>query len=347
MRHTLARALWLALCLAPVVPAAAQLTTQQDAGLKAREKALIALVISSVEAIRRIENGPCLCGAATHQECKTKEVCEPQERAMVQAHRAHAEQARAELEGIRAVRGLMSRSAVTRIVSYSPPRAVVESLKGRGVGGIDWTVQTLAAARGPVNLDCYGVSVARMPSLDGRVLNSAELLSYVRLNLNRLLDPHVGEMRPYEDRDAEKWKSDDPLSAVMSWKMKLARINLEDGSVVTSEQAPDHWIFSTVWTTGDGWHPVSGQREFGFTAGEGEKNPNVVFYTRAADRTTTLMDRALSGQVFDGGHRLWLSYQQGLARFVNEHGGAAVILPAISERHDWEQVRHEYYRPGE
>jgi hypothetical protein len=54
----------------------------------------------------------------------------------------------------------------------------------------------------------------------------------------------------------------------------------------------------------------------------------------------------LVNKVFDGGHRLWLSFQRKVAEFVNKNGGTATVRPAVSERYDWRQVVAKYYSPS-
>jgi len=130
--------------------------------------------------------------------------------------------------------------------------------------------------------------------------------------------------------------------AVVSIDMFSSGINVDDGSVVLAEAAPDHWLFSTLWTPDDGGHPVSGNRQFGFVpASAGE----FIFYTRGADRTTSQLDNALAATVFGAAHRLWLSFQRRLAAFVNSNGGSAGIEVPVSNRYDWPTVQGTYHRP--
>ena len=89
-------------------------------------------------------------------------------------------------------------------------------------------------------------------------------------------------------------------------------------AVVLSEVSTDHWIFSTIWTPEDGGHPVSGNREFGFAPSSAEE---VIFYTRGADRTTSVADSLGEATVFGAAHQLWLSFQRRLAAYVNSNGG--------------------------
>jgi hypothetical protein len=130
---------------------------------------------------------------------------------------------------------------------------------------------------------------------------------------------------------------------VVSIDMLSSGVNVDDGSVVLSEIAADHWVFSTLWTPDDGGHPVSGNRQFGFeprSAGE------FVFFTRGADRTTSVIDSAAQATVFGAAHQLWLSFQRRLAAFVNNDGGLATIESAKSDRYDWPTVQTTYHHPS-
>lgn len=75
----------------------------------------------------------------------------------------------------------------------------------------------------------------------------------------------------------------------------------DDGTVVATEVTDNSWIFTTAWTPEDHRHPVTGNREFGYTDhGDG----TVTFYTRGVDRITS-WDYALvnwaSRPFFEGG----------------------------------------------
>ncbi|MGO4394904.1 hypothetical protein AB4Z46_26465 [Variovorax sp. M-6] len=50
-----------------------------------------------------------------------------------------------------------------------------------------------------------------MPVVGGRTLSVDELLSYIRLNINSLVDTRIAEFSPYDDGEAAVWKSGSPL----------------------------------------------------------------------------------------------------------------------------------------
>ena len=176
-------------------------------------------------------------------------------------------------------------------------------------------------------------------------LRNGTRLSYIRLNINSFVDTRIAEFSPYDDGEAAVWKSGSPLGSVVHIDMKAfgGWVNPDDGSVVVAEAAADHWIFSTIWTVMDMAHPVSGNRQFGYTAAEGG---GFVFYSRGADRTTGLLDLATMSIVYSSAHNLWLSFQGGVAAFVNSNGGSATIGSATSIRTPWPDVQASSHHPS-
>ena len=158
----------------------------------------------------------------------------------------------------------------------------------------------------------------------------------------------------------------------------------EEGATILSHLDDDRCIFSTVYTRGfrfeqdDGkdrsqkpsiqsnaggyYHPRSGHREFGYLPmGEG-----ALFYTRGAERVSVgqylqkyreafehLGEQSVSDSkfgkeyaIFQIANENWLAYQLKLADFVNQNGGKALVLPAKSELHSWDElVTQEIHRP--
>ena len=228
-----------------------------------------------------------------------------------------------------------------RLISFRPPVAIQSAVKGKGV---NWHVHRIEAANGDINLDYYPVTVTRLPKIGGRTVSAEELLSHIRLNINRFVDTNVSEFTPYDSGEASVWGSSAPLGSVVHIDMKSAHgwLNLDDGSVVASEFAPDHWIFSTIWTVQDGAHPVSGNRQFGFTPADGG---SYIFYTRGADRATGVLDMAARSIIFAAAHNLWLSLQQGIASFVNGSDGSARVDTATSIRTPWPAIQSAYHHP--
>jgi len=164
----------------------------------------------------------------------------------------------------------------------------------------------LEDGRGPINLDYYPLRIAAMPTAGGATMQAGQLLEQVRPNLNIFVDntPDGCTFAPYDIAiDAAAWvppflETGFP-GAVLTIDMFSNRVNVNDGSVVLSETASDHWVFSTLRTPNDLDHPVSGNREFGFVptvAGE------FMFYTRSADRVTNWLGDLVAETVYGAAH---------------------------------------------
>lgn len=65
------------------------------------------------------------------------------------------------------------------------------------------------------------------------------------------------------------------------------------------------------------------------------KTEHYVFGTRGADRTTGMVDYAMSPVIFGSAEDLWSDFQRGIAEFVNSNGGEAEVILHKSARHDW------------
>ncbi|MBC8137335.1 MAG: hypothetical protein H8F28_15755 [Fibrella sp.] len=238
------------------------------------------------------------------------------------------------------------------IVSFRPStatqRAVVSrtSTIGAIVDKAPWSVHKIEDAYGDVNLDYYPVHVARLPASGPGSGGAAELLAHIRRNMNSFVDTGICEFKPYDPEDAPVWTGANPLNAVVHIDMKVNvagyGLNLDDGAVVVSEAAPDHWIFSTIHTLGDGDHPVSGNRQFGFTSAP---DGGFLFYTRAADRLTGLVDYLAADAAFGAADRLWKSFQNAIVSLVNGAGGSATALTPTSARHRWPADVSGIYSP--
>lgn len=228
------------------------------------------------------------------------------------------------------------------LMSFRAPSAIQAGVKRKC---INWHIHRIEDANGDLNLDHYPVTVSALPSVGGRKWTAAELLSYIRMNINAFIHRRIASFAPYDKTEAAVWSSSSPLGAVIHIAMKAfgGWLNPDDGSVVCSEYAPDHWTFSTIWTVMDLAHPVSGNREFGFKQSE---SGELTFYTRGVDRCTSVLDEAAMSIVFSSAHSLWLSFQKGIADFVNSNGGSATVAQATSVRTPWEEVKAVHFSPS-
>ena len=219
---------------------------------------------------------------------------------------------------------------------------------------LQWVQRIQDAVGDHVNLDFYPVRLSVLPVVDGKQLQAPEFLEYIRKNLNAFVDVKLSTFTPSTDpwfvyggrKNLEKWNSSTPVGSVVSIRMDDPkgewgfRTGVGKGSVLVSDVATDHWVFSTIHSAEDGTHPVCGNRQFGFIAlGDG----SFVFYTRGADRVS---DERLfgygnyEGLAFDSTDNLWRSFQQGVVNFVNAHNGNANIVPPIIAHPKWGTVQH-------
>jgi len=238
------------------------------------------------------------------------------------------------------------------LISFRPPHDVQKSISDRAlIKGLacDWDIHHIEDASGNINLDYYPIKVTTLPTVDGKRLSAEELLSKIRLNINQFVDTNISEFSPYDkEKESEKWNSPSPLTSVvhidmrLGWGLPWGLDNPDDGSVVVSEITPHYWIFSTIFAPKDCAHPVSGNRQFGFVE---QPDGSYVFYTRGADRTTRLLDKAVSSKVFGAADKLWRSFQDKTANFINTNGGTATIDPPTSDRYDWGTVQSQYHHP--
>jgi hypothetical protein len=229
-------------------------------------------------------------------------------------------------------------SAWEYLISFRPPHSAQRSLERDWAP--DWSPHHIEDAYGEVNLDYYPVIVSTLPS--GYTVEA--LLEYIRTHFNSFIDTNISEFAPYDSAHATKWASFPATEAVVHIDMKTwgGWANPDDGSVVCAEHVSSYWIFSTIWTPGDFAHPVSGNRQFGYANGG---DGGFIFFTQGADRTTGLLDRAMSDTVFGAADALWQSLQNGIAGFVNANGGSAHAGTRQWNRYDWPAVQAAYHRP--
>ncbi|WP_128546998.1 PA14 domain-containing protein [Larkinella soli] len=232
------------------------------------------------------------------------------------------------------------------LADFSPPSAVMQRLNllkpfHPYLNIYDWKLQTLETASGNlINCDYFGVNIRKFP--DG--FTAERLLEHIRKNINNFVDTELSAFYPHPNLvdETRKWLNA-PLGSVL-----LIDIPGDDGSVICSDFATDHWTFSTITDPnkiGDnlfpvGQHPVSGNRLFGFTK---NSNGSFSFYTRGVDRLTGQLDELLGSSLsqiqFRQADKLWRSFQARLTNFVNLNGGEAVYEPEIKKRPKWDQLK--------
>lgn len=240
------------------------------------------------------------------------------------------------------------------------PQAVIDTIKSHFPDATDPYYHPIEDGKGALNLDFYAVQITQLPTFDGTTPITPEaLVGYIRNTFNNYLDQSNSVFTIYDaDVDNAKWSSSNPLGTVGNFNIQGAPVP-RGASVILSDYASDHWIFSTLPTPVSMRHPVSGNRQFGYAVlGAGQslsdvyqkagvtldnKNGDALyFYTRGADRVTTVADYVFSATnnlVFAGGHALWLGLQQRVVAWILQRGGQAVVAGNVSERWDWDGIR--------
>lgn len=190
------------------------------------------------------------------------------------------------------------------------------------------------AAGNVVNMDEFSVQVNNLPN----GMNAFEFIHHIRTNLNNFVNTDYGMFEPYNEvnnypfDEAAAWNSHDPIGAIIH-----IEIPFDEGSVIVSDHSSTSWTFSTISAPFDGNHPVSGNREFGFTQ---NSNGSYTFYTKGVDRITDSINSILAKKpTFNGADNLWKSFQQGIKDYVNIHGGSASVNNPEILRPDWNQVQ--------
>ena len=186
-----------------------------------------------------------------------------------------------------------------------------------------------------INLDFYSVTFNRHPTK-----SIAEFFLEIRKNLGTIIfkPSDVGEFRDYPyyarglagnsgnvpvglDRsrvavNQKKWNSNNPKGALMNFVLSTPAISFdpkkdlltvvhEEGDVLVTCASDTDFIFSTVHTKNNRWHPVSGNRGFGVSD---NGNGTWSFYVMAADRKSAYLPikLGLGPDVFAEGHKVWV-----------------------------------------
>jgi len=213
------------------------------------------------------------------------------------------------------------------LLAFKPPRRLQGDLTIRTGGRI----QFLEEGAGDVSLDIYPIKVDKLP--DG--FKSPEiLLSTIRKDLNEFIDTDNTRFSLYDSNEEEEetnrrlWQSETPLRTILHLDIHILRgttfpINMEDATVVVTSATSSNWIFSTAYTRRNGYHPVCGNREFGFIT---HSDGTFTFYTKGVDRVSGLMEftaNKIDDLVLEGQMQLWESFQTKVERFVNDSKGTA------------------------
>ena len=266
------------------------------------------------------------------------------------------------LTGLGKAPQLPNLSAWAPLIQFRPPRDIQQNIKSRGKVFKWYFLQIETHGIGPINLDYYPVEVSQLPLLGGVRCTPEQFLKHIRLNINNFLDPTLTRFNPYDQSEAVKWASPNPLGAVLRLDFRDQSVNVDDGSVVVADFQPNRWIVSTIWNESDWAHPLCGNREWGYFS----TTPGTyIYYTRGADRIAnsqmmihnlTPRQRSIAGKfillgknlVYDGQRKYWTGFQQRIRHFVNDRiqSGKARVLPPSDTRYDWAQVADQYHCPS-
>lgn len=220
------------------------------------------------------------------------------------------------------------------LAQHDVPPAAQDRLNS--VSGFDLSLQN---ARGPiVNMDDFSVRVQSLPP----GISAMDLFQALRGDINGFIDTSLSLFTPFSADDVSMWYSNNPVGSMFSiyFYDPVFGLNVDDGTVITTDYTGGTWIFTTAFTPKDLQHPVSGNREFGFMS---NSDGSYTFFTRGVDRTTTQFDATaqyFTNMVFGGADKLWASFQRKLAEYVNAQGGQATIQEPIKHRVDWDLVEN-------
>jgi hypothetical protein len=141
-----------------------------------------------------------------------------------------------------------------------------------------------------INLDYYSVefTVEESSGLDA-------FLNSFRLGLNSYLKANVWKKDdrmfiPHSTAEEKLWSSAKPTGAIIDIIPGWHGIAFDDLTVILSDYCSQkslgaYWIFSTLWSSWNHYHPVSGNRLFGMEQPDSKIN-KFVFYISGADGLT-------------------------------------------------------------
>jgi hypothetical protein len=224
------------------------------------------------------------------------------------------------------------------LLNWLPDKdALNEERVARKQAKVDFKVQRIEdASSEQVNFDFYAIDIQTLPA----GMTDKELFVHIRKNLNDFFDPAAATVATYEKDDPKDWGSiqQAPLGAIMQFQIPWGPV-WEDAAVVASKADGRSWVFTpvTIGIASPGQHPVSGNREFALTPKEGLA---ARIYTRGVDRALEnplLLDMPESF-VYDGGDKLWQSFQARVVKYVVDHGGAATVGNHYFKRPLWKDV---------
>ncbi len=234
------------------------------------------------------------------------------------------------------------------LASFVPDITVKSRIQSEGE---DWSIQDINHASGArVNLDYFSVKINNFGDIDndGNTDTPQEFFEYWRKNFNDFVDTDISEFNYYETpHDQDLWQSNNPLTTIINIDIQTP-FGGDDGAVICSDYCyctESHWIFTTLkgpWGSSQenpGWHPVSGNRQFGYKI---NSDGTYTVYVKGADRTSNPRTSLLWGQpAYWGGDNLWESLQDKMVEKINESDGNAQAIQAVKKRPWYNKIKEK------
>ncbi len=240
------------------------------------------------------------------------------------------------------------------LAQHELPQSIVDKLTNLDNNYIsiisgDWNVQNIVDADGAVvNMDYFSIDVTDLPNNPKTNVEFTleEFFNYIMDNLNDFIDQSISQFGSYNSTEQVIWDSTNPLGAIMRFDIPVPSIPIlsNDGTVICSEYLSNsHWIFTTLESPKDWTHPVSGNRQFGYTE---NSDGSVTIFTRGVDRILNNLDLDVAefmdlDHPFDAADALWNSFQKNIEFFTNKNGGSSRLSSKKESinRPDWEDVK--------
>lgn len=236
-----------------------------------------------------------------------------------------------------------------RVGNYQVPQNVLnrlDSIKSISstIDSSSYFIQSLNdGASTVVNCDFFPVKIIQLPINYSTGLNftPSEFLEFFRKNINLFSTPDV-IFKPYNSinfNDSLHWFKDtlNSLGSVLHIEMTVNGSVILSGyenSINFSNYQKHSFVFSTLVTPLDNYHPVSGNRKFGIYT---DINPNggYTFYSMGVDRISKnsyvlgsfFSDIFTGNSGFENADILCTTMQINMINYINSHGGIADTYP--------------------
>ncbi|HQW94681.1 MAG TPA: hypothetical protein PLU58_02720 [Saprospiraceae bacterium] len=184
-----------------------------------------------------------------------------------------------------------------------------------------------------LNIDYYAVNLT-LP--EGKTAN--DVFNFIRTNFSDFLNKDVSdELFPYSLVSYKSWLLNE-TGAIMVFNTPM-----DDAAVITSQATSNSWVFTPVFTIGDGSHPLAGHREFGLSA---NGDNTFTFYTRGVDRLWGIEDVIYNstqngGRFFNNADMLWNGVMNNVINYIQSPavGGTAFQTHNFNRRILWSTTK--------